>query len=146
MAQLGGDEPRPSSVNMRAASDSLTGAAVQELPPLMLPPLLPTLPLLPALPLEQPHRHGVGCGHRLVVHYDHLDFLDDGHLVHQDADGQWCRHLLGEHERLDFRGRVSSRFAADMNQPSFPRPESAGFLQFPANKMAQVWFLFFVFL
>ncbi len=28
---------------------------------------------------EHPHRHGDGCGHRAVVHGDHLDYVHDGH-------------------------------------------------------------------
>ncbi len=40
------------------------------------------------------HVHGVGCGHRLVVHHDHLDYLDEGKLHHQDAEGNWFQHFL----------------------------------------------------
>ncbi len=36
---------------------------------------------------EHPHHHGPKCGHLAVKHGDHVDFLHDGHLHHQDGDG-----------------------------------------------------------
>jgi len=32
--------------------------------------------------MEEPHRHGLSCGHEVVQHGDHLDFLVDSHLHH----------------------------------------------------------------
>ena len=31
---------------------------------------------------EAGHRHGPGCGHEMVPHGDHVDYLVDGHLHH----------------------------------------------------------------
>jgi hypothetical protein len=31
------------------------------------------------------HIHGPGCGHTGVQHNDHVDYLHDGHLHHQNA-------------------------------------------------------------
>jgi hypothetical protein len=36
---------------------------------------------------QHPHRHGPGCGHILVKHGDHVDYLHDGRLHHPDGDG-----------------------------------------------------------
>jgi hypothetical protein len=36
---------------------------------------------------EHPHHHGPGCGHVGVKHGDHVDYLHDGHLHRQAADG-----------------------------------------------------------
>jgi hypothetical protein len=32
------------------------------------------------------HQHGPGCGHRMVEHVDHADYLHDGHLHHVHDD------------------------------------------------------------
>ena len=32
------------------------------------------------------HKHGADCGHEAVPHGDHVDYLVDGHLHHQDGD------------------------------------------------------------
>ena len=32
------------------------------------------------------HQHGSGCGHTAIKHGDHLDYLHDGHLHHQNGD------------------------------------------------------------
>jgi hypothetical protein len=32
------------------------------------------------------HRHGPGCGHTAVAHEGHTDYLQDGHLQHQQGD------------------------------------------------------------
>jgi hypothetical protein len=37
---------------------------------------------------EARHQHGPGCGHKAVMHDDHLDYLVDGHLHH--AHGMHC--------------------------------------------------------
>lgn len=36
------------------------------------------------------HRHGPGCGHEVVPHGDHVDYLVDGVLHHPDGDH--CDH------------------------------------------------------
>jgi hypothetical protein len=33
-----------------------------------------------------PHVHGPGCGHTAVRHQGHVDYLQDGHLLHQEQD------------------------------------------------------------
>lgn len=33
------------------------------------------------------HVHGPSCGHTAVRHGDHVDYLHDGHLHHQDGNG-----------------------------------------------------------
>jgi hypothetical protein len=43
---------------------------------------------------EHLHVHGNHCGHTGVVHKDHVDFLHDGHLHHQAADGSVQEHVL----------------------------------------------------
>lgn len=35
---------------------------------------------------EQGHMHGEGCGHPMVPHGDHFDYLVEGHLHHQHGD------------------------------------------------------------
>lgn len=40
------------------------------------------------------HQHGEGCGHTAIRHGDHLDYLHDGHLHHQNADGSVEEHTL----------------------------------------------------
>jgi hypothetical protein len=37
------------------------------------------------------HKHGPGCGHDIVPHGDHMDFLAEGHLHHQH-DGHCDDH------------------------------------------------------
>ena len=37
-------------------------------------------------PHSQTHHHGRECGHLAVRHGDHTDYLQDGHLHHQDGD------------------------------------------------------------
>ncbi len=38
------------------------------------------------------HIHGPGCGHLVVQHGDHMDYLHNGHLDHQGDDGQTDDH------------------------------------------------------
>lgn len=40
------------------------------------------------------HVHGNACGHTPVVHADHIDYLHDGHLHHQNAAGDVEEHVL----------------------------------------------------
>ncbi|WP_083777408.1 hypothetical protein [Coraliomargarita akajimensis] len=40
------------------------------------------------------HQHGKGCGHTAIQHGDHVDYLHDGHLHHQNADGTVEKHIL----------------------------------------------------
>lgn len=39
------------------------------------------------------HTHGPGCGHTPIEHDGHVDFLDDGHLLHQER-GTTVDHVL----------------------------------------------------
>jgi hypothetical protein len=32
------------------------------------------------------HRHGLGCGHTAIRHGDHVDYLNDNRLEHQQGD------------------------------------------------------------
>jgi len=41
-----------------------------------------------------PHQHGPNCGHTGIKHGDHIDYLHDGHLHHQNADGAVVEHAL----------------------------------------------------
>lgn len=34
---------------------------------------------------NHPHRHGQGCGHTRIGHGDHIDYVHDGHLHHQNG-------------------------------------------------------------
>ncbi len=43
---------------------------------------------------DHPHRHGPGCGHTTLQHADHIDYLHDGHLHHQRADGTVEEHAI----------------------------------------------------
>ena len=47
-------------------------------------------------PTEHDHVHGDGCGHRMVSHEDHLDYLHDGHW-HASHDGHYDEHLNIDH-------------------------------------------------
>lgn len=40
------------------------------------------------------HQHGEGCGHTAIKHGDHIDYVHDGHLHHQNADGTVEEHVL----------------------------------------------------
>ncbi|MCU0709244.1 MAG: hypothetical protein MUF23_13220 [Pirellula sp.] len=40
------------------------------------------------------HVHGANCGHTAIQHGDHVDYLHDGHLHHQDANGVVEEHAL----------------------------------------------------
>ncbi len=40
------------------------------------------------------HEHGPNCGHTAIEHGDHVDYLHDGHLHHQEADGTVVEHQL----------------------------------------------------
>jgi hypothetical protein len=40
------------------------------------------------------HKHGTGCGHTAVLHDRHVDYLHDGHLHHQRADGVVEEHMI----------------------------------------------------
>lgn len=40
------------------------------------------------------HTHGNACGHIAVHHGDHIDYLHDGHLDHQESNGTVVEHRL----------------------------------------------------
>jgi hypothetical protein len=40
------------------------------------------------------HNHNPGCGHTMVKHDGHIDFVHDGHLHHQNEDGTVEEHVL----------------------------------------------------
>jgi DNA-binding transcriptional ArsR family regulator len=42
-------------------------------------------PIVPQVHANHPHKHGPGCGHIAIGHGDHVDFLHDGHLHHQNG-------------------------------------------------------------
>src|SRR4051812_18718546 len=42
-------------------------------------------------PTEHDHVHGDSCGHRVVSHDDHLDYLHDGHW-HAPHNGHYDEH------------------------------------------------------
>ena len=44
------------------------------------------------------HQHGAGCGHTAIEHEGHVDYLHDGHLHHQQDDGQVVEHVLEVNE------------------------------------------------
>ncbi len=51
------------------------------------------------------HEHGAGCGHDVVAHGDHVDYLHDGHR-HAPHEGHYDEHSLPERDRvLDPKGR-----------------------------------------
>ena len=39
------------------------------------------------------HVHGAGCGHTAIRHGDHIDYLHDGHL-HHEQNGHYYEHVL----------------------------------------------------
>jgi len=41
--------------------------------------------------VDHPHQHGPGCGHRAVVHGDHVDYVHDGHR-HVPHEGHYDEH------------------------------------------------------
>ncbi len=43
---------------------------------------------------NHPHQHGANCGHPAIEHQGHVDYLHDGHLHHQRADGKVEEHKL----------------------------------------------------
>lgn len=43
---------------------------------------------------DHDHQHGPGCGHTAINHDDHVDYLHDGHLHHQQSDGSVVEHNL----------------------------------------------------
>ncbi|MGB0416992.1 MAG: hypothetical protein ACPGKS_09095 [Coraliomargarita sp.] len=43
---------------------------------------------------QHEHQHGKGCGHTAIQHGDHVDYLHDGQLHHQKADGKVEAHVL----------------------------------------------------
>ncbi|MGV9184281.1 hypothetical protein [Arcanobacterium canis] len=46
------------------------------------------------------HTHGEGCGHDLINHGDHVDYIHDGHLHHADGDHydeHIAEHTMAEH-------------------------------------------------
>ncbi|MDF1850691.1 MAG: hypothetical protein P1U85_07660 [Verrucomicrobiales bacterium] len=40
------------------------------------------------------HQHGADCGHTAIKHGDHIDYLHDGHLHHQEANGVVEEHVI----------------------------------------------------
>ncbi len=40
------------------------------------------------------HQHGPNCGHTAIKHDGHVDYLHDGCLHHQNADGSLEEHAL----------------------------------------------------
>jgi DNA-binding transcriptional ArsR family regulator len=42
-------------------------------------------PIVPQVHANHPHKHGPGCGHVAIRHGDHVDYLHDGHLHHQNG-------------------------------------------------------------
>ncbi|HEY7202034.1 MAG TPA: hypothetical protein VIC57_17565 [Candidatus Dormibacteraeota bacterium] len=49
------------------------------------------------------HVHGAGCGHEMVTHGDHVDYVVGGHL-HHPHDGH-CDH----HGEVEAAGRTADR-------------------------------------
>jgi zinc transport system permease protein len=47
-------------------------------------------------PFDHDHVHGDECGHRAVVHDDHMDYLHDGHW-HAPHDDHYDEHLNPDH-------------------------------------------------
>ena len=45
------------------------------------------------------HTHGAGCGHTAVQHADHVDYLHDGHLHHQEG-GKVTEHVFDVNEAM----------------------------------------------
>lgn len=43
---------------------------------------------------DHAHQHGPSCGHTAVKHGDHVDYLHDGHLHHQNSAGVVEEHAL----------------------------------------------------
>ncbi|MEM9444847.1 MAG: hypothetical protein AAGA18_05785 [Verrucomicrobiota bacterium] len=43
---------------------------------------------------DHQHVHGKDCGHTAIQHEDHVDYLHDGHLHHQNEDGSVESHVL----------------------------------------------------
>ena len=44
---------------------------------------------------DHAHTHGPACGHKAIIHLDHVDYLHNGH-VHHEHDGHYdeCSPLL----------------------------------------------------
>lgn len=47
------------------------------------------------------HTHGPGCGHRAIIHGDHVDYLHDGHVHREDHDGHVHREDNGHYDECD---------------------------------------------
>jgi hypothetical protein len=43
---------------------------------------------------NHPHQHGSNCGHTAIEHQGHVDYLHDGHMHHQLADGKVEEHQI----------------------------------------------------
>lgn len=52
------------------------------------------MPTAQTLHPEHTHTHDAGCGHVGIRHEDHVDYLHDGHLHHQDESGRYVEHVL----------------------------------------------------
>jgi|694.fasta_scaffold19903_4 hypothetical protein len=62
------------------------------------------------------HVHGANCGHTAIQHGDHVDYLHDGHLHHQDGAGVVEEHALevnANNPESCTGGHVCSGHAAD---------------------------------
>jgi zinc transport system permease protein len=53
------------------------------------------------------HEHGPGCGHPVVPHGDHLDYVHDGHR-HAAHEGHYDEHEQNDHEQTEGQ-EVASR-------------------------------------
>eukprot|EP00163_Fabomonas_tropica_P010270 TRINITY_DN2036_c0_g1_i1.p2 TRINITY_DN2036_c0_g1~~TRINITY_DN2036_c0_g1_i1.p2 ORF type:complete len:297 (+),score=68.31 TRINITY_DN2036_c0_g1_i1:1099-1989(+) len=74
---------------LRSAVEDALGA-VKDLP---LPS--PSSVVDPTAGLAESHTHGIGCGHEMIRHGDHLDFISNGQLHHcNEATGHTETHSL----------------------------------------------------
>jgi hypothetical protein len=54
---------------------------------------------------EKPHTHGANCGHEVVPHGNHVDYLVDGHLHHPHSTH------CDDHGKLDVVAKAPSQSA-----------------------------------
>lgn len=71
---------------------------------------------MPDTHLNHDHVHGINCGHTVVRHENHVDYLHDAHLHHQGKDRLIEEHVLEvttTNPALCTRGHICSDYSSD---------------------------------
>ena len=85
---------------------------------------------------DQTHVHGPGCGHIAVRHEDHVDYLNHGHLEH-DEGGHTDEHVVEISSTNP--DRCNSKHRASGHKEAHGRGRGCGHEAVPMGTMLIIW-------